>query len=90
MHVETWKEHMQGEFFAGYELGLSQRNLPPSNAKEYFRLGWSMGHVEAEGWLRELWLREKIRQFFRHVKADLRNSIRRLRTKKIRAVEAAF
>jgi hypothetical protein len=90
MHVETWKEHMQGEFFAGYELGLSQRSLPPSNAKQYFRLGWSMGHIEAEGWLRKLSLREKVRQFYRHSLADLRNAIQHPRSKRFQAVEAAF
>jgi hypothetical protein len=79
MHIATWKEQKQFEFFEGYELGLSQRSLPPNGASDYFWDGWAMGHVEAEGWLRELSLREKIRQWVRHTRADLRNWLQGLR-----------
>ena len=66
MRVEdVYREQVRDLFFEGYESGLEQRELPNSDDSEYFWHGWAMGHVEAEGWLRKVTLREKIQKFFR-------------------------
>jgi|HubBroStandDraft_2_1064218.scaffolds.fasta_scaffold1091053_2 hypothetical protein len=57
----------QDLFFEGYELGLEQSELPHPDDSEWFWQGWSMGHIEAEGWLRKVTLTERIRKFIRRI-----------------------